>query len=205
MANRNSARDFLQSYGHTSLVSLGCGKRLNRIDNHLRLFTALKLTYYVGVDCQSWIEPVSANVFAEPDRMTELITDYYQGSPRKFWEAVRVFPETLVEELAGVHCAVVVSQRVLPHTRWEEVILSMTPRLVLQEDLHGCERQNLRGDQYVRMWSEIRQYGLRPFRPWRVFPGEHNLILWRRRDFGGETAKDNRWTWLRRLREWAVG
>ncbi len=196
---------FLQEQGHTSLVSLGCGLKVNRIDNHLRLMTALDLTYYVGIDWAPSIEPVSANVFLDPDGMTRLLTDYYQGEPRKFWEAVKVFPETWVEELKDIHCAVVVCQRVYPDCRWEDVIFSMTPKLVLQEDLHGCERQQLRGKEYVRTWSEKRYYGLQPFRPWPIFPGEYNLLLWRRRDFGGDEMEDGRWRWLRKFREWIFG
>jgi len=58
------------------------------------------------------------------------------------------------------------------------------PKLILQEDLHGCERQNFRGLGYVRTRSGIRRYGLKPFRPWRIFPGEYNMVFWRRKDFG---------------------
>jgi hypothetical protein len=165
--------------------------------------TALDLSYYVGVDCHAAIEPVSTEVFLDPDGMTELLTGYYRGKPRKFWEAVRLFPGTWVEELMGIHCAVVVCQRVLPHCRWEDIILSMTPKLVLQEDLHGCERQQLRGKDYVRVWSEKSQFGLRPVRPWPIFPGEYNLILWRRRDFDWYETEDDKW--LHRFREWLIG
>jgi hypothetical protein len=137
--------------------------------------------------------------------MTALLTEYYRGEPRKFWDAVRVFPGTLVEELDGVHCAVVVCQRVLPDCRWEDTVLAMTPKLILQEDIHGCERQQFRGREYVRTWSEKRYYGLQPFRPWSIFPGEYNLILWRRRDFGGDEAEDGKWKWFRRFRECLLG
>jgi hypothetical protein len=134
-----------------------------------------------------------------------MLRQYYQGEPQKFREAVKVFPNTWVEELAGLHCAVVVCQRVYPDCRWEEVISSMTPKLVLQEDLHGCERQQLRGRGYVRTWLKIRQYGLVPFRPWSIFPGERNLILWRRQDFGGEEVRDSRWRVFWRLCERFIG
>lgn len=205
MEVNNPAIAFLQEHGHTSLVSLGCGSQINRIDNHIRLMAALNLTYYVGIDCGPSIESVSDNMFLNPDGMTELLSGYYQEKPRKFWDAVKVFPETWVEELKDIHCAVAVCQRVYPDCRWEDVIFSMTPKLVLQEDLHGCERQQLRGSEYVRAWSEKKQYGLQPFRPWPIFPGESNLILWRRRDFGGEGVEDGKWRLFRWFREWLLG
>jgi len=201
----NSAVTFLKKNGKHSLVSLGCGRQLNRIDNHLRLMKGLNLTYYVGIDCGPCIEPVSDNLFMDPDGMAALIDSNYTGQPRRFWDAVRLFPGTFVEELAGVHCAAVVCQRVYPQYCWEDSIISMNPKLVLQEDLHGCERQKLRGPQYVRNWSKIRQYGLRSFRPWPIFPGEMNLVLWRRRDFGGEKEKGEKFRWLQRLAESFIG
>jgi hypothetical protein len=205
MPENKPAIDFLRKHGDTSLVSLGCGLMVNRIDNHIRLMTALNLTYYVGIDCAPRIEPVSPNLFLDPDGMTRLLTDYYQGEPRRFWENIRVFPETWVEDLENIHCAVVVCQRVYPDCRWEEVIFSMTPKLMLQEDLHGCERQQLRGKKYVRTWAEKKYYGLRPYKPWPIFPGEYNLILWRRRDFQVDGMEDGRWKTLRRLSEWVLG
>ena len=205
MMTEKPAIHFLRKNGHISLVSLGCGYLLNHIDNHIRLMSALNLTYYVGIDCQLQIEPVSPNIFLDPDGMSALLTDYFQGEPRKFWEAVKVFPGTWVEELEGLHCAVIVCQRVLPHCRWEDVIFSAAPKLVLQEDLHGCERQQLRGKDYVRTWSEKAYYGLQPFRPWPIFPGEYNLILWRRRDFSIPGVEDKVWRPIRLLREWVFG
>jgi hypothetical protein len=203
--SNDAARDFLRRYGPASLVSLGCGPELNRLDNHLRLLIALNLTYYVGIDCVPGITPWGPRVFMDPEGMARLLTEYYQGEPQKFQEAVKVFPGTWVEELAGIHCAVVVCQRVLPDCRWEEIIRSMTPKLVLQEDLHGCQRQQLRGQGYVRTWIKIRQYGLQPFRSWPVFPGERNLVLWRRQDFGGEEVENSRWRALWRLCERFIG
>jgi hypothetical protein len=50
-AGNNAAIAFLRRHGHASLVSLGRGPELKRLDNHLRLFIALNLTYYVGIDC----------------------------------------------------------------------------------------------------------------------------------------------------------
>ena len=47
-------------------------------------------------------------MFLDPEGMTELLTAYYQGKPEKFWEAVKVFPNTWLEELKGIHCSVVV-------------------------------------------------------------------------------------------------
>jgi hypothetical protein len=112
MPENKPAIDFLQKHGDTSLVSLGCGLMVNRIDNHISLMTGLNLTYYVGIDCGPYIKPVSPNLFLDPDGMTRLLTDYYQGEPRRFWENVRLFSETWVEELKNIHCAVVVCQRV---------------------------------------------------------------------------------------------
>jgi hypothetical protein len=205
MPENKGAIDFLREHGETSLVNLGCGLMVNRIDNHLRLMTALHLTYYVGIDCLPGIVQVSPDLFLDPDGMTRLLSDYYQGEPRRFWANVRLFPETWVEELRNIHCAVVVCQRVYPHCRWEEVIFSMSPKLVLQEDLHGCERQQLRGKKYVRTWAEKKYYGLRPFKPWPIFPGEYNLILWRSRDFEVDGIVEGRGKILRRLREWVMG
>ena len=178
---------------------------LNRIDNHIRLMTELNLTYYVGIDCAPYIKLTSPNMFLDPDGMTELLTAYYRGKPEKFWKAVKVFPNTWVEELKGIHCSVVVCQRVYPDCRWEDVIISMNPNLVLQEDLHECERQQLRGSGYVRTWTKISRYGLRPFRPWPIFPWERNLILWRHRDFGDEEIQASKWKVLWRLCEWFIG
>ena len=205
MPENKPAIDFLREHGETCLVSLGCGLKVNRIDNHLRLMTALNLTYYVGIDCLPGIGQVSPDLFLDPDDMTRLLTEYYQGEPRRFWANFRLFSETWVEELSNIHCAVVVCQRVYPHCRWEEVIFSMTPKLVLQEDLHGCERQQLRGEKYVRTWAEKKYYGLRPYKPWPIFPGECNLILWRRRDFQVDGIEEGRGKTLRRFREWVMG
>lgn len=201
----NPAVTFLQEHGNTSIVSLGCGKQINRIDNHLRIMKELNLNYYVCIDCGPYIEPVSDNLFMDPDDMTAMLSRYYRGRPNRFWKSMRLFPCTFVEELAGVHCAAVVCQRVYPECFWEDVIISMNPKLVLQEDLHGCERQKLRGKQYVRNWSKIRHFNLKPFRPWPVFPGEKNLILWRRRDFGEEQEESGKFRWLERLCESFIG
>ena len=190
---------FLGKFGHNSLVSLGCGLELNRLDNHLRLMTALNLTYYVGIDYGPSINPSSPDLFMDPEGMTDLLIEYYQGEPQKFWEAAKLFPKTWVEELNGIHCAVVVCQRVYPYCRWEELIASMMPKLVLQEDLHGCERQQLRLHGYVRTLKKIHHYGLQPFRPWPIFPWERNLILWQRRDLAEREIRPGRWQVLRRL------
>ncbi|MCG6945591.1 MAG: hypothetical protein LJE87_09625 [Deltaproteobacteria bacterium] len=205
MTIQNRAIAFLSEYGHTSLVNLGAGRLLNRIDNHIRLMTQLNLSYYVAIDCGPYIELTSPNIFLDPDGMTELLMAYYQGKPQKFWDEVKLFPNTWVEELEGIHCAVVVCQRVYPDCRWEKAIVSMTPKLVLQEDLHGCERQQLRGRGYVRTWTKIHQYGLQPFRPLPLFPWERNLILWRRRDFADDEIQASRWRVFWRLCEWFIG
>jgi len=123
-----------------------------------------------GIDCVPQISLSPTHLFTDPESMTELLARYYQGKPRRFWEAVKLFPGTWVEELAGIHCAVVVCQRVCPDCRWEEVICSMRPWLVLQEDLHGCQRQQLRQRGYVRTWLKIRQYDLKPLATRRCRP-----------------------------------
>uniref|UniRef100_A0A7C3Z9H6 Uncharacterized protein n=1 Tax=Desulfobacca acetoxidans TaxID=60893 RepID=A0A7C3Z9H6_9BACT len=205
MAMKSAARAFLQQHGHTSLVSLGCGPELNRLDNHLLLLTALKLTYYVGVDCVPAITVQVPDCFHDRGKMVALLQNYYQGDPLRFRDLIKVFPSTWVEELGGVQGAVVICQRVWPGCRWERLIASMNPRLVLQEDLHGCERQQLREHGYVRTWLKIRTYGLEPFRPWRIFPGERNLILWRRKDFDGEEVQNSRGRLLWRFCERFIG
>lgn len=161
--------------------------------------TGLNLSYYVGIDYADRIGPDMNEMFMDPDGMNALLTNYYQGSPDRFWKSVYFFPGTYVEELKGIPCAAVICQRVYPDLHWEEVILSMNPKLVLQEDLHGCERQKLRGQRYERTWSKIRQYALKPFRPWPVFPWENNLILWQRRDFGNEDKNRGKSRWLERI------
>ncbi|MDY0042211.1 MAG: hypothetical protein RBS57_18015, partial [Desulforhabdus sp.] len=102
--------------------------------------------------------------------------------------------------LEGIHCAVVVCQRVLPFKHWEHIIESMRPLLVLQEDLHGCELQEIGGRQYVRTRSGVVHYQLISFRPWRIFLGERNLILWRRRDFQTELEEIEPW-WVQLYRK----
>ena len=196
---------FLRENGHKSIVSLGCGKQVNRIDNHLRLMAGLNLKYYVGIDCVPNIEPVSENLFMDPNAMTALLGRYYGGKLKRFKNAVKLFPSTFVEDLAGLHCAIVVCQRVYPDYFWEDLIISMRPKLVLQEDLHGCERQKLRGKHYVRNWSKISHFNLKPFRPWPVFPGEKNLILWRLRDYGEIQEENGKFRWLERLGESFIG
>lgn len=200
-----SAVRFLRENGNKSIVILGCGRRINRIDNHLRLMVGLNLSYYVGIDYATSIMLAEKDLFMAPDDMNRLLTAYYHGKPDKFLEAIQYFPGTYVEELKGISCAAVVCQRVYPDCRWEEVIISMDPKLVLQEDLHGCERQRLRSRKFVRSWSKIRQFGLKPFRPWPVFPGENNLVLWRRRDFGHEQKRGGKFRWIERLCESFIG
>jgi hypothetical protein len=196
---------FLKTNGHKTLVSLGCGRWINRIDNHLRLMAGLNLSYYVGIDYADRIGPDMNEVFMDPAGMNALLTHFYQGRPDRFWKAAHFFPGTHVETLFGTNCAAVVCQRVLPHCRWEEVIKSMNPKLVLQEDLHGCERQQLRSQRYVRTWSKIGHYDLKPFRPWPIFPWENNLILWKHRKFGDENNNSGKFRWLERFLSIFIG
>jgi hypothetical protein len=200
-----SAVTFLGLYGRTSIVSLGCGSLLNRIDNHLRLMAALNLTFYVGIDRVPEVALSRSELFSDPEGMEKLLAKIYRGDPQRFREALKVFPNTWVEDLRDLPCAAVVCQRVEPDCRWEDIIVSMRPKLVLQEDLHGCERQQLRGLGYVRSWLKVRRYGLQPFRPWPIFPGEKNLILWRRRDFDDEEVEASKWKALHRLGERFIG
>ena len=197
----NPAVSFLKKHGHRSIVSLGCGDRINRIDNHIRLMTGLNLSYYVCIDLLYDIEPISSSAFSDPEDMTELLIRYYGGNPHNLFKAIKIFPGTLVEDLQDVSCAAVVCQRILPYCRWENAIISMNPKLILQEDIHGCERQNFRGLGYVRTRSGIRRYGLKPFRPWRIFPGEYNMVFWRRKDFGVEKISNNNFLWFRKVIE----
>jgi hypothetical protein len=195
------AVSFLKRHGHQSVVSLGCGARINRIDNHIRLMVELNLSYYVCIDRLYEIEPISSRAFSDPGDMTELLIRYYGGNPHNLFKAVKIFQGTLVEDLQDVSCAAVVCQRILPYCRWENVIISMNPKLILQEDLHGCERQNFRGRGYVRTRSGIRCYGFKPFRPWRIFPGEYNMVFWRRKNFGKEKNTNNNFNWFWRVIE----
>ena len=200
------AIDFLQKHGHESIVSLGCGEFINRIDNHLRLMIGLNLTYYVGVDCQPYIKFEDNQLFMDSDDANAMLAKTFQGDINRFLlKAVKRFPGTFIEELAGLHCAAVVCQRILPDCHWEDVIISMSPKLILQEDLHGCERQQLRGKQYVRTLSKIRRYGLKPFRPWPIFPWENNMVLWRRRDFDQALEPGVKFKWLRRIGQSFIG
>jgi hypothetical protein len=200
-----SAAAFLRQHGHTSLVSLGCGCQLNRLDNHIRLMAALRLSFYVGIDRVADISLSSTDIFLDREGVEKTWAKYYPAAPQGLWEAIKVFPTTWVEELRDLHCASVVCQRVEPDCRWEEVIGSMRPKVILQEDLHGCERQQLWGHGYVRTWIKVRQYDLQPFRPWAIFPGERNLILWRHRDFDDEEVQRSKWKVLWRLRERCIG
>lgn len=178
-----AAAEFLQKYGNQSLVSLGCGNFLNRLDNHVRLFVRCGIEYYVGIDRVTKIEFNPGAAFSDQKSVTELLVSYYDGEPERFFNRVKTFPDTYVEELADIQCKVVVCQRVLPFRHWEEIIKTMKPELILQEDLNGCELQTISGELYKKTFPGIVHYQLKPFRPNRFIPGERNIILWRRRDF----------------------
>ena len=168
---------FLREHGRRSLVSLGCGGRLNRLDNHLRLWCALGLEHYVGVDKRDWIAARWDDLFQDEKAALDLL-DGRKLTARDFLERVRLFPRTRVEDLFGIPCAAVVCQRVLPFHHWEAVVASMEPRWILQEDFHGCERQDFRPWGYRRAMDAAGRWGFIPFRPWRIFPGERNYVLW---------------------------
>lgn len=178
-----AASNFLKQYGNQSLVSLGCGNVLNRLDNHVRLFVRCGIQYYVGIDRVTKIEVNPSSAFSNRKSVTELLASYYDGEAAKFFNRVSTFPNTCVEQLADIQCKVVVCQRVLPFRHWEDIIKSMRPELILQEDLNGCELQNISGELYKKTFPGIIHYQLKPFRPNRFIPGERNIILWRRRDF----------------------
>ena len=86
------AVDFLKHHWHVSIVSLECGHRLNRIDNHLRLMIGLNLKYYVGIDCELDIESLQEELFMDSDAGATLLADYYQNRPEMFREALKLFP-----------------------------------------------------------------------------------------------------------------
>lgn len=178
-----AAIEFLKEYGKQSLVSLGCGNFLNRLDNHVRLFVGCGLEYYVGVDRVTKIDVKPSSAFSDRNTVTELLSSRFDEEPEEFFNRVMMFPNTNVEELVDVKCKVVVCQRVLPFRHWENIITRMRPELILQEDLNGCELQNISGELYKKTFPGIIHYQLQPFRPNRLRPGERNIILWRRRDF----------------------
>lgn len=193
-----AALEFLKKHGDRSLVSLGCGKFLNRLDNHVRLFVNCELEYYVAIDCVVQVDFNAESAFADSDAVNFLLSSYFDGRPELFNDRVRTFPDTYVEELRNIHCRVVVCQRVLPFRHWDAVIKSMNPVLVLQEDLKGCELQAISGEHYKKSFPGIIHYQLQPFRPNRFIPGERNLILWRRRDFF--PCSYDKESWWKRLR-----
>jgi len=178
-----AAITFLRKHGNQSLVSLGCGNWLNRLDNHIRLFVECGLKYYVAVDRVTEIDYSHDSVCTDRITIDPLLKSYYSGKPERFFDNLHTFPNTFVEELTDIPCKVVICQRVLPFRHWEDVIKSMTPNLILQEDLNGCEKQAISGEQYKKTFPGIVHFKLQPFRPTHLLPSEKNIILWRRRDF----------------------
>ncbi len=178
-----AAIEFLKAHGNRSLISLGCGNNLNRLDNHIRLFVRCNLEYYIAIDRVAEIKFNPMSVFSDVESVRNLLSSHYNGKPDLFFNRVKIFPETYVEELTDIICNVVVCQRILPFRHWENIIKSMQPILVLQEDLKGCELQAISGKLYKKTFPGIIHYQLQPFRPNRFIPLERNIILWRRRDF----------------------
>ncbi len=178
-----AATAFLKNHGNRSLLSLACGKRLNRLDNHIKLMVKCGLDYYVAIDRVGGIEFDPSSAFSDPDTVNSLLLSHYGGNPEEFASHVKIFPNTCVEELVNIQCQVVVCQRVLPFRHWESIITSMNPLLILQEDLNGCELQAMNKELYKKTYPGIIHYQLRPFRHNRFVLGERNIILWRRRDF----------------------
>lgn len=181
-----AAVQFLREHGDRSLVSLGCGNHLNRLDNHLKLLLGCDLDYYVAIDRVLEIKWRADRAFSNLEAVTSFLSQLPSRkftNPTQFLDKIKMFPSTHVEELAGIKCRVVVCQRVLPFRHWEEIITSMQPDLVLQEDLKGCERQEFSGKNFTPSYPGIFHYQLDPFRQSRFIPWEKNILLWRRRDF----------------------
>jgi hypothetical protein len=190
-----AAIQFLKIHGDRSLVSLGCGKRLNRLDNHIKLMVKCRLDYYVAIDRVAEIEFNQASAFSDPDTIHSLLAAHYGGNPGELSDNIKMFPNTTVEELAGIQCQVVVCQRVPPFRHWEIIIKSMHPVLILQEDLNGCELQVMDKELYKKTNPGIMHYQLQSFRPSHLIPGERNIILWRRRDFYPCREDMKSWWW----------
>ena len=123
------------------------------------------------------------SVFTDRITIDPLLTWYYSGRPEWFFDSLHTFPNIFVEELTDLPCKVIICQRFLPFRHWEDVIKSMTPNLILQEDLNGCEKQIISGKQYKKTFPGIVHFKLQPFRPTHLLPSEKNIILWRRRNF----------------------
>ncbi len=192
-----AALEFLHEHGHQSLISLGCGETLNRLDNHLKLLIGCGLKYYVGIDRVPNVSFDIDTAFIEKRSALELLSSKFVGGVEGFIYNVRLFPKTYIEELVDIYCKVVVCQRVLPFRRLEAIITSMHPELMLQEDLIGCELQQMNSKLYKKTYPGIEYYQLRPFRPTGLIPGEKNLILWRRRDFF--SCQVDTWSWPNRF------
>jgi len=178
-----AAVTFLKNRGSQSLVSLGCGDVLRQIDNHVRLFLACGLEHYVAIDRVTNISYDPDTMFSDNESMRRILASRSAGRAKDFFRQIITFPDTFVEELENIRCSVVVCQRVLPFRHWEEIIKSMRPLLILQEDLRGCEKQMICHELYKKTIPSIIHYQLQPFKIDSLFPGERNLILWRRRDF----------------------
>ena len=109
-----AAIGFLQEHGIRSLISLGCGKLLNRLDNHIKLMVKCGLEYYVTIDHVPLIQYNPSSAFQDLKAENLLLSSHYGENAEKFSGTVRIFPDTYVEELADIPCQVVVCQRVLP-------------------------------------------------------------------------------------------
>jgi len=192
-----AALEFLHEHGHQCLISLGCGERLNRLDNHLKLLVGCNLEYYVGIDREPHVTFDLDTAFIEKKSALELLSSHFAGGVERFLSNIRLFSNTYIEELANIHCQAVVCQRVLPFRHLEAIIASMHPQLILQEDLIGCELQQMNRKLYKKTYPGIVYYQLKPFRPTGLIPGEKNLILWRRRDFF--PCQVDTWPWHHRF------
>lgn len=173
----------MKKHGNQSLVSLGAGHKLNRLDNHVRLMVKCGLKFYVAIDRVTEINFNQDTIFSDPHTLHPILSAYFHGRPETFLDRIQTFPDTYVEELEHIPCHIVVCQRILPFRHWEKTIKSMQPVLILQEDLKGCELQNISGESYKKTFPGIIHYKLQPFRASRLLPSEKNIILWRRRDF----------------------
>ncbi len=72
-----AAVEFLKEHGDRSLVSLGCGHILNRLDNHIRLFVNCGLDYYVAVDRVPEITFNPDSAFSSPSNINRLLSSHY--------------------------------------------------------------------------------------------------------------------------------
>ena len=87
-----AALEFLYEYGHQSLISLGCGEKLNRLDNHLKILIGCGLNYYVGIDRLPQVSFDIDTAFIDRRSSLELLSSKFDGGVEGFISNVRLFP-----------------------------------------------------------------------------------------------------------------